>query len=234
MEERIKAIEPSVQDLIDNGYNFDMGSYISQGWEKFKENSGAIIIPMIVYIIITFAVSALVLMIVPSRMASAISNLINIAFIPMGASFYMIAHKIWRNEETEIKDLTLGYEHWQALILGTIVTVVIVLVGFLALIIPGIFLAVAYSFTTMFIVLKKYEFWPAMEASRQVISKNWFQFFLFIIVLGLINLAGALCLIIGLLVTIPVSIFAMYAAFKDVVLDKEGSEADLTDNLIID
>jgi uncharacterized membrane protein len=56
-----------------------------------------------------------------------------------------------------------------------------------------------------------------MEASRKLITKNWFSFFGFGLVLFLINLGGALLLGVGLLVTIPISACAVAAAYADIV-----------------
>lgn len=66
------------------------------------------------------------------------------------------------------------------------------------------------------------DFWEAMEASRKIVSKEWFSIFGFIIVLGLINLCGFLCLGVGLLFTVPMTSCAAYAAYADVV----GVDAD--------
>jgi len=75
---------------------------------------------------------------------------------------------------------------------------------------PGIYLGVAYSFTTALIVDRKFDFWEAMETSRKVISKRWFSFFGFVLVLVLINIVGALLLGVGLLCAIA-------AAYQDIL-----------------
>lgn len=56
-----------------------------------------------------------------------------------------------------------------------------------------------------------------MEASRKIITKNWFSMFGFILILGVINIAGILSLIIGLLFTAPLTECAMIAAYEDIV-----------------
>jgi uncharacterized membrane protein len=91
-----------------------------------------------------------------------------------------------------------------------------VAIGMFLLIIPGIYLAVAYSATSYLIVFRKMDFWQAMETSRKAVSKEWFSIFGLGIVLALINLAGALVLGIGLLFTIPLTACAAYAAFADI------------------
>jgi uncharacterized membrane protein len=56
-----------------------------------------------------------------------------------------------------------------------------------------------------------------MEASRKIITGLWFQFFLFLLVLGCLALLGTLALGIGLLVAIPVIYCTSAAAYEDIV-----------------
>jgi uncharacterized membrane protein len=64
---------------------------------------------------------------------------------------------------------------------------------------------------------KKMEFWPAMEASRKIITRNWFSVFGFAIVLFLINVIGAIPLGLGLLLAVPLTYCAWAVAYDDIV-----------------
>jgi uncharacterized membrane protein len=94
---------------------------------------------------------------------------------------------------------------------------IFIVIGMILLLVPGIYLGIAYMFTIRLIVEKKMPFWAAMEASRKIIPKNWFSMFGFILVLGLINIGGILSLIFGLLFTTPLTGCAMIAAYEDIV-----------------
>lgn len=59
--------------------------------------------------------------------------------------------------------------------------------------------------------------WQSMEASRKVIQKKFFHFFALIIVVTLINLLGILFLLVGIIVTVPLSYAIFYAAFNDIM-----------------
>jgi hypothetical protein len=52
--------------------------------------------------------------------------------------------------------------------------------------------------------------------SRKVISKHWWKFFGFIIVLSLMNMAGMLVFVVGFLVTAPVALAALMCAYEDI------------------
>jgi hypothetical protein len=90
------------------------------------------------------------------------------------------------------------------------------LLAFLALLgIIGIaYLGTIWTFSTYLIVDKGMGFWGAMQLSRRMVSKAWWWTFLFLIVSGLVYLAGALVCGVGLLVSVPVFV-AMKAYLYD-------------------
>ena len=74
--------------------------------------------------------------------------------------------------------------------------------------------------------------WFAMEASRKIISQQWFMYFLFGICMSFVVGLGMLGLIIGLLFTVPAGICMVFAAFRDIVGMPDDSEDDILDHLI--
>jgi uncharacterized membrane protein len=74
-----------------------------------------------------------------------------------------------------------------------------------------------YKFTYLFIVDKRMDFWPAMQASHDVVKNDYFGFTMFLLLAVLINILGFLCCIVGLLVTVPATIAAITIAYKEIV-----------------
>jgi uncharacterized membrane protein len=77
--------------------------------------------------------------------------------------------------------------------------------------------AAALQFTYLFIVDKRMDFWPAMQSSHAVVKQDYFGFTMFLIALGLLNILGFICCLVGLLVTIPVTIAALTVAYQQIV-----------------
>jgi uncharacterized membrane protein len=50
-----------------------------------------------------------------------------------------------------------------------------------------------------------------------VVKNDYLGFTLFLLVMGLINILGFLCCIVGLLITIPLSICAITVAYQEIV-----------------
>jgi len=103
----------------------------------------------------------------------------------------------------------------------------------LLLLVPVIYLAVAYSWTRMFVVFYDLNVWDAMEASRKLVSKNWLTYFLFGLTLAVIGLGGLVGLFIGVFFTYPAMLCINYAAFDDItLLRKAEREEEFVDILV--
>ena len=74
-----------------------------------------------------------------------------------------------------------------------------------------------YIFTPAFIAEKNLDFWEAMEASRNLAKEHLFEMVLFVIILGLINIAGFLLCGVGLLFTLPLTYAATAIGYDELV-----------------
>jgi uncharacterized membrane protein len=101
------------------------------------------------------------------------------------------------------------------LFLGYLLMALLMALGFMLLIIPGIYLSVAYVFAMPLIADKKMGVWQALETSRKTVSKHWFSYAGLILMLSLVNLLGVISLGIGLIWTIPWSINSLGVAYRD-------------------
>jgi uncharacterized membrane protein len=86
-----------------------------------------------------------------------------------------------------------------------------------------------------FIIFDKMEAWAAMQMSRKIVEKHFFMHLLFFFVLGIVAAVGVLPLLLGLIVTIPATICALYAAWADITRyheDVEENDDELLRHLI--
>jgi len=117
-----------------------------------------------------------------------------------GGLYYYVVKKV-RGEPTEIGDAFSGFSVcFGQLALATLVSMILTGIGFLCLILPGIYLAVCWIFTYVLVRDKGLAFWDAMELGRQVITRQWFRVFGLLLLLGLIVLA-VLAVPIGLMIS---------------------------------
>src|SRR5207237_1815116 len=104
-----------------------------------------------------------------------------------------------------------------------LISSLLILLGTVLCILPGIYLAISWLFFTRLIILdKKLDFWPAMELSRKVVSRHWWQIFAFALVCGLILLCGTLACGIGVFIAIPIVRAAAIYAYEDIFVGRSA------------
>ena len=90
---------------------------------------------------------------------------------------------------------------------------VLIFLGILLCIIPGLYLAIGYMFSSYLIVARNMDFWQAMETSRRAVTANLGSMVVLVLAIIGINILGVLALLLGLVVTIPTTYCATVVAF---------------------
>ena len=201
------AVSAKGEVALDN-YEFRFGEYLSKGWSVFGKKMGGFIGFTLVIILINMVLG---LIPVIGQIATMVIN------APLMAGYYVVARKLMNDEETAFGDFFGGFDYFLPLFLAGLVSSIFIMIGMFLLLIPGIYLAVAYMFTSLMVINRDLSFFDAMEMSRKLITKKWFAFFGFAFVIGLINVVGLLLLGIGMLFTLPFTICAVAVAFDDIV-----------------
>jgi len=136
---------------------------------------------------------------------------------PLSGGLWLYFLKKIRREQASVGTAFSGFSvAFVPLFLGGLITLVLILAGLICFLLPGIYLAVAWAFTLMLIADRGLDFWPAMNLSRKVISKHWWKFLWFFIVLGLIELVGYLMCLVGIIVAAPIAMAALAYAYEDI------------------
>jgi uncharacterized membrane protein len=204
-----QKVDPALFDrLIENGYEVNASDYVQKGWEMFREHIGE----FIGFTLVIFAAS-----VISSKMSVLGSLLFSALAAPLYAGYSIAAFRILSGQSFQFSDFFRGFNYFLPLFLAGLASGIIVSVGIALLILPGIYLAIGYMLTTFLIIDHRMEFWQAMETSRKIITKNWFAFFVFALILFLINLLGIIALGVGLLVSAPVTACAAAIAYKEIV-----------------
>jgi uncharacterized membrane protein len=203
--------QAQIERLFQQYPEFSIQEAIRKGWEMFvAQPLNSIAFTMLIFMI---------------QMAAAVylkdfSVLVSIFVSPaLTAGFFLVANRISRGVEVRFSNFFEGFSFWGILIVTSLVSGILTFFGILALILPGIYLGVAFTFAVPFALYSGTNFWTSLELSRRLITLNWWKFFGFVLVLAAFNIIGFVCAIVGLLVTIPVSYFAIYAVFEELTAD---------------
>lgn len=197
---------------------FSVKGALTFGWNTFKTHPWVFIKVSLVYLAVE-----LVLGIVQGMLPTFLNPLLGMAvgtFLAIGIlAFYLKAHD--DPAGAKIQQLWTP-EPFLRYLVTSIIMGVLILIGFVLLIVPGVILALAWSFTPYLVIEKKMWLKDAFLESARLTRGSRVQLFLFGIVLTLINLLGMLALFIGLLVTVPVSLLASVHVYR--TLSKKAAQ----------
>jgi hypothetical protein len=190
---------------------FSSTEAFSFGWNKFKENPWFYLGVTLITGVITGAVNSYT----PDGEFSAAAGLLMLlSFVIssiVGIGTARIAIKAARGEQPELNDLTYALNDGKLLLQYIVLSLVMGLIiglGLIALIIPGIYFIVTYSLATYYLVDHKSDFSTALKKSAEATAGNKWNLIGFGLLMVIINIAGAILLLVGLLVTMPVTLIA--------------------------
>ena len=183
-----------------------LGEYLKTGWGLFMQYPGG----FVGFCLLNLVIQA-VLKIIP-----ILGPLVSLAVTtPLLMGNFIVSAKLLQGQPPEFRDFFKGFQYYVPLLLLSLVAGLFIGIGTVLLIIPGVYLAVAYLFSSYLVVDRRLDFWPAMELSRLTVNPRWFGYFALLLLVALLNLAGAIALGVGLLVTIPLSFCTLTTAYAD-------------------
>lgn len=193
---------------------------LSFGWETFKKRPWFFIGATLLVFVVSFLAGAatgmldLALTRDPENPSGAgsiidwlISTLINMGII----AFYLRAND--NVAQVTLHELWHPHPYWKFFAATLLVGIVVVL-GLLLLIVPGIIFLMMFLFTTFLVIDRNLGPIEAMKESRRITHGHRWQLLWFSLVLLLVNLLGVIALGVGLLVTIPVTMLAFTHVYR--------------------
>ena len=207
---------------------FSKSEAILFGWNTLKKNFrfflGMLAIVLVVNVLVGLVISSFseeapkVLVMVVSVISWVLDLLISIGVIK-------ITLKFCDQEPATYRDLFSAYRLLLNYLVGSIVYGIIVAIGFVFLIIPGIYLAVKYQFYDYLIVDKGIGPIEAIKRSGVLTEGVKRNLVLFWLALVGINILGMIALGVGLIATVPVSWLANAYVYRRLQLQAENDRA---------
>jgi uncharacterized membrane protein len=216
----------SLERGIAGDYQFSIGEVLSEAWGKTKGSKTNIWLGGLIYFAVLIVISAIFGIAGFMVKAAGPGAVITLEIIkqiatmaiglPMAMGLFVMG--IRRSVGVAITPgLVFRYfPKLPQLLVTAILFYLLVALGFVLLIIPGIYLLFAYNFAQPLVVEKNLRPWQALEASRKAITHRWFAFFGIALLLMLINFATVFTLFIGLLWTVPFSAIAAGILYRNI------------------
>ncbi len=203
--------------------NFSKSEAIRFGWNTMKSNLGffigLLIVVGLIYFILGFIAGELREV---DPFLSFIVRIISwVLQIIIGMGLIRIALRFSDDEKAEFADLFSCFHLFFKYLSGSILYGLIVSGGMILLIIPGIIWAIKFQFFNYFIIDKGLSPIEALKKSSAITKGVKWNLFIFTLLLGVINLAGALCLLVGLFATIPTTMVAIAFVYRKLLSQTE-------------
>jgi len=196
---------------------FSITEAIKYGWKTLREHfvflTSLIVGLFIINIGINVATQALDkadlnLLLFATTILSVVVSVI------IGMGLIYVALKLYDENMAGYRDILEPAPLFWRYLGSSIVYVVIVILGLILLIVPGIIWAIKYNFYKYAVIDEKLGVMDSIRRSGEITKGEKWHLFLFGIVLVLLNVLGALAFIVGLIVTIPITMMAVVYVYR--------------------
>ena len=198
----------------------DIGTAFSYAWRKFTENLG----PIILITLAVFVGIAIfeVLSFVVQRGSSGFGGIfLSLVFSGLAAIVgFVLEYGVVRASLAVVDGRPVSFaEAWNMdrfgpFLIAAILRGLIVFVGILLCVIPGIIASFLLWFTPYFVIDKQLSPTESLSASYNLVKSHAGLLVLFAIVATVVYFAGAIVCLVGLLVSIPVVLIATAFMYK--------------------
>jgi hypothetical protein len=220
--------EGSLRGGIAGEYDFSIEEIIKESWVKTQGMKGtfwvAAIIVLLALIIVgvvletlfgespggePFTAAVIIKQILSQLISAAVTY-------PLMAGIFMLG--VHRAAQRQIS-INMAFSYFGYVIPLSIVGVLVTVlsyIGFMLLVLPGIYLAIAYMLVIPLVLDKQLSPWQAMEASRKAITHHWFKAFFLFLLTGVIMLVSLIPLGLGLIWTYPMAVNVMGILYREI------------------
>lgn len=185
----------------------DIENIFSETWQVFKEN-------FVAYIIGTLIV--------------VIGSIFIVTIAPLIYGLTYMAVKGVRGEKVEINDVFEGFNHFISSWVLVLVASILLSIGYLLLVIPGIILSILLLYAFPLLVLKGYGGIDAIKESVGLSKENFVDTMILSVILWVINAIGG-SLQLGIIITLPIAIIVSVVAINTLNKDEYTYLADYED-----
>jgi len=237
IEQAETDIEPS-----DAGSDFTVGELIKEAWQKTKGAKasvwGAVIAMLVVVSGIVFggmaAFQAYYKGLDPNITMGAtcgVQLVANWFSMIMTGGIMLIGVRHALEQRVSWKMVFAGFSKAFSMTMALILQIILISIGFLLLVIPGIYLSVGYALVLPLILDKGMGPWEALETSRKAIHKKWWTVLGLYLVMVLIYIVSMIPLGLGLIWTIPMFFVLTGVLYVRLFGSDEFVEEDLEEEL---
>jgi uncharacterized membrane protein len=188
--------------------SFTIKEALEFGWNKTREHSGILFQVMLAFFVLEVVQAIISHSISKTLIGSLASAALSVVGIVMGAGFTTIALKLSANHKVHFGELFPWNRTVWLYFLASVLSGLAMVGGLILLIVPGIFVGVRLILVR-FAVMDGARPFESLHVSWNTTRGHFWRMLGLILVLVGINIVGAMLLLVGLLVTVPITVLAM-------------------------
>lgn len=207
---------------------FSKSEAVLFGWNTLKKNFGFFLGMLAIIVAVNLLVGLVMSSFseeAPKALVIAVSVISWILDLLIGMGVIRITLKFCDQEQATYRDLFSAYRLLLNYLVGSIVYGIMVGIGLVFLVAPGIYLAVKYQFYDYLIVDRGMGPIEAIKRSGVLTEGVKWNLVLFWLALVGINILGMIALGVGLIATVPVSWLANAYVYRRLQLQAENNSA---------
>ena len=229
LQEVSSSQTPTIAEALNRGYDFRIGDVIGESWRLVKGTKGIIFGGLVIFYVVMFVATSVLgalfgaIGLLSEASLSAIlvgqfviSVLASALTYPFLAGVNMVGIRRAANQPVSFNEVFSGLGMFVPLLITAVVMTVLVYIGSLLLLLPGIYLGVAYMLAMPLVIERGLSPWQALETSRKAINQHWFKVFGLFLVLDLIMALSMIPLGIGLIWSMPLFIISMGVLYRTI------------------
>lgn len=207
-----------------NHRSFSIGDTLREGWELTSGFKGTLWLALLIYVVLSVVLELVVGSLLGMNTQNGFGAVLTGAILfPLTIGIGILGIRRAAGEETDAMDIFSSYAFILPLIIGYIAYVVMVMLGLLLLIIPGIYLSVMLVWFGQIIVLKQLSPVDALKESWRRMKGNFWAYFAIGLVLGLGIIISAIPLGLGLIWTLPWAVATTGVLFNRLFDDQSAA-----------
>jgi uncharacterized membrane protein len=175
----------------------DIGKVAQRSWALFQSKP----VEHLVAGLIVLALSAVTL---------------GVLFGPLSVGQIRMIEKQQRGETPRIEDVFAGFSSFGASFLTSLILFIGVFIGMLFLVLPGVFVALAWGFAIWFVALEGATVSEALSSSWQLLKNHTVSVIVVFVLLGVVNVVAS-SVVLAALLTAPLSMIFSTVAYQEMV-----------------
>jgi hypothetical protein len=214
----------SLDDAIAGRYDFQLGEVLSEAWDLTNGSKGVILGAIAISLGVNIATQAVTLLGEADDsgllllLGLVISLAANAVIYTINGGVFLYAIKRAAGDETASFDDVLSCFNLIVPIFGLmLLSGLLTVLGFFLLVLPGIYLAVAYLLALPLKVERGLAIWDCLETSRKAITRQWLKVAVTAFVTGLaVALGSVLTLGIGAIWLLPFGALVFGILYREI------------------